>query len=103
MQVMMVQTGLHENLILVYYQNNLSYKLRLWVEKVRTQDTNVVIYLTIIIQYALNQLPEWEVTRRTPNNALLHEAYPSTARPHRRPITSYGSLTKIGRASCREP
>ena len=37
------------------------------------------------ISKRLLQLPEWEVTRRTPNNALLREAYPPTARPHWRP------------------
>ena len=33
----------------------------------------------------LHQLIEWEVTRRTPSDAPLREAYPPTARPHRRP------------------
>ena len=31
------------------------------------------------------QLPEWEVTRRTPSDALLREAFPPTARTHWRP------------------
>ena len=33
----------------------------------------------------VRELPKWEVTWRTPNNALLCEAHSPTARPHRRP------------------
>ena len=39
----------------------------------------------IIIQNWETQLLEWEVTRRTPSDALLREACPPTAQPHRRP------------------
>ena len=40
-----------------------------------------------------DQLLEWEVTRRTPSDALLREACPPTARPHRRPAE--GDYEKI--------
>ena len=44
------------------------------------------------------QLPEWEVTRRTSSKALLCEACPLTALPHRRPAK--GDSEKI--PPCRE-
>ena len=46
----------------------------------------VLLHVKILLYHTYAaQLPEWEVTRRTPSEALLREACPPTAQPHRRP------------------
>ena len=47
--------------------------------------TNKTIFYSSLSMIEHIQLPEWEVTQRTPSDALLREASPPTARPHRRP------------------
>ena len=55
------------------------------------QDTGVEILTCFEIMHIKDmdntpiQLLKWEVTRRTPSDALLREACPPTTRPHRRP------------------